>query len=184
MGKYIMAVRKAPKICIVSFCICLLFTANIYSEVNNSRYYSSAQISEKVVSFFYGDYPDSKPIVLDIQAGQFTQMIRQLLKQRLFEDGYAIFEVRPDEYLELKIEHRQSIHHYLERRWLIRRNITSKIHHFSFQLTSYPEGQVQSYNSLSIESKPEVEEGGMQWYDPLFLTAIIGGLAYILYFGS
>ncbi len=145
-------------------------------------YYTDNQIPIQVVEKFYGQYSLDVPIILNINTGKYTTAITDLFKQRLFEDNYRLYENPTDEYLMISISH-YVITQIVEHKKIFSRTIKKEtINRFNYQVTKYPEGQIKDYRTLSLKSLPEQYSGGMKWYDPVLITAIVGGLVYLLYF--
>lgn len=163
--------------------VLLLFCSFAYAENATQQYYTEAEIPERVVNEFYEKYSQDIPVFLNIQAGKFTPAIYSLLKQRLFEDSLDIYEIRPETCLKIELTYRPERERIIQKRWLKNKETIRIYHNFSYQVTSYPKGKVISYDTLKIESRPEKAGNTLQWYDPLFISAIVGGLVYLVYFG-
>jgi len=146
--------------------------------------YQENQIPERVVEFFYEKLPSDKPVIVRVEAGRFTMEISDLLKQRLIDDGIVLFEKETQEYQLIgvsyyvvpKVVRYKRLFSVVEKRQIA--------HNFNYQVTSFPEGKIEVYNKITIMSQPVEHKSGMKWYDTLFISAIIGGLAYLLYFGG
>lgn len=150
---------------------------------NTTEITGESIIPQKVVDEFYSEYPENRPIVLQIEAGRFSNQIMNILKKRLFDDGYTISEKVTDKCLVLRITYDIDQYRETEKRFLSETHISRTINNFYYQLTGYPEGEIFDFQKAVFQSEPIYRKSGLSWYEPLLISAVLGGLVYVMYFG-
>lgn len=142
------------------------------------------QIPQAVLDHFYRELPSDTPLFLDLYAGKFTGQITRLLKERLINDGYTLYETKQQDSLILKMTFEDTSSEKKSGYFPFRSTITETKYTFSLQITKLPENRIVSFDTLSLTTLTSERSSNMKWYDPILITGIIGALAYLFYFGE
>jgi hypothetical protein len=142
------------------------------------------QIPQLVFENFYRDLPADIPVVLDLFVGDFTPPLENLFKEKLLEDGYELYEEEQEESLVIRITYGYVSTLRTSGFFPVKRRYREENHLVSYQLTKIPERQILDFENLTITTFTPDEASTMRWYDPLIISAIIGTLAYLFYFGG
>lgn len=142
------------------------------------------QIPPLVYEHFSGELPSGIPVTLDFYAGRFTRSLEIIYKEELLSSGFQLFEHEQDNYLHLSIDYENRINQRSSGFLFFRKSYKEEDHHFAYQVTAMPQGLILDFDHLTLKTITEERIGNMRWYDPILISAIIGTLAYLFYFGG
>jgi hypothetical protein len=144
------------------------------------------QIPEYVAGCILTSLTDSSDIVLDVRASEFTLPLENLLKRKLLAENFKLYEEKPEfDHKRIDITYHYVYRVQTEKRFVFSKKIRYIDHEFAYQLTEMPEGKIVSYESISVSVLDENRDSSsLKWYDPVLVTLIAGGLAYLFYFGA
>jgi|GEM_PF-2561534 hypothetical protein len=142
------------------------------------------KIPERVFEHFYTELPADYPIVLDFQAGRFTDPVKLRFGKKLLEDGNTLYEQEPESGLQLSIDYELDQREKSSGFFLFRKYYLEEIHSFTYRVTELPEGRIIRFDDIELITVNEQTSSNMKWYDPLLITVVIGSLAYLFYFGG
>ncbi len=129
--------------------------------------------------------PSGKPLVLEIDTDRFTEEIEQCLKKKLFNEDYTILvHNTAQDYLLLKVNYSETPSLIQKKSFWSRKNTIRKQHKFYFQVIEYPDSKLIYYDSVEFYSEEILRNNEMKWYDPILITAVLGSLAYLIYYGA
>ncbi len=137
-----------------------------------------------VFNHFYRELPLDIPLILDINAGRFTFHLEKLFKEKLVKDGYSLYETAPENSLVIRLNYDEETRRRSSGFFLFRKEFLEDTYYFSYQLTKTPEGEILDFENLTLTNVTVQERSNMKWYDPILISAIIGTLAYLFYFGG
>lgn len=167
----------------MKFFITLLLLSGIYFCFADTVIVEE-QIPQIVFEQFYRELPQNIPVVLDFNTGRYTRSLERLFKGQLLNDGYVLFENTQENCLLLSIDYDENPVHRSSGFFIFRRSYQEEHHNFSFQLTRLPESRILDYDHLTLVTLNKQQRTNMRWYDPVLISAVIGTLAYLFYFGG
>ncbi|MBW6516594.1 MAG: hypothetical protein K0B81_08300 [Candidatus Cloacimonetes bacterium] len=145
---------------------------------------SEEEIPSTVFTHFYQELPVDLPVVLDFNTGRFTHQLERLFKEQLINDGYQVFEQVQENSLILRLTYDETILQKSSGFFIFKKHYQEERFEFSYQLTKMPESRILSFENITISSVSSNYESNMRWYDPILISAFIGTLAYLFYFGG
>jgi len=173
------------KHCLRTYLLFLQFIAGIViivSSANLSALEKSpvSVFAEKAVLSFSND----KPVVLEVNAGVFSTQIEQHLREALFAKDYKVLDMAIEEaYHSIRVNYEEIIQIHKHNKVLARKNILHIRHIFYYQVLDYPESKLIHYQRIDCATEQKTGKSEMRWYDPVLITAVIGSLVYLFYYG-
>jgi len=125
----------------------------------------------------------NEPVLLQINAGEFTQQTTWLLKEELLKREFTITEDLHDESEILKIEYQFERNIRKVKKFIFTGKQYTVIHRFSIQTTD-ASGKINDFRTVEYVTTDSEAEKVMNWYDPIMVTTVIGGLIYLIYYGN
>jgi len=145
---------------------------------------SEEEIPSTVFTHFYQEIPLDLPVLLDFNAGRFTYPLERLFKEKLLADGYQIYEQEQEHSLILRLAYDESLLQRSSGFFIFKKHYQEEKYDFSYQLTRMPDSRILKYENITISYISSDNESNMRWYDPFLISAFIGTLAYLFYFGG
>ena len=142
------------------------------------------EIPQTVLEYFYRELPLDIPVVLDIDAGRFSYALEKLYKEKLLKEGYRLFEQEQENSFILKITFAEASRTRSTGFLIFQKHNQEDFFYFSSQVTKMPESQILNFENLTLTRISKPKSSNMKWYDPLLISAFIGTLAYLFYFGG
>ena len=150
----------------------------------SGEFVSEEQIPALVYEHFAGELPAGMPVMLDLYAGRFTRSLEIIYKRELLREGFQLYEREQENFLRLSIDYGNRENLRSSGFLFFRKSYREEEHQFSYQLTGMPQGSILDFDDLTLRTITEERSGNMRWYDPILISAIIGTLAYLFYFGG
>ncbi len=142
-------------------------------------------IPQIVFEHFYRDLPPDIPVVLEFHAGEYSEPLARKFKEQLLKDGYELYEEVQENCLLLKMSYGYTATQQRSGFFPFSKTYLEENHLFSYQISKIPESRIKSLDTLTLTTFSKDEsDAAMRWYDPLLISAIIGTLAYLFYFGG
>ncbi|MCB5231143.1 MAG: hypothetical protein WCX83_03790 [Candidatus Cloacimonas sp.] len=161
------------------FTIALLLTAvSLLCATENQT------IPERVIEQFYRELPSDLPIVVQLEVDEYEMPLSSLLKGRLLNDGHRLYTEQDGEHYTITLRNERIYTRHKGGFIFIPRNYLTTSHLFTYEVIHQPTGETIDINNLTVETKIRVKNTDMRWYDPILVSTIIGGLAYLFYFGN
>jgi len=123
------------------------------------------------------------PVLLQINAEEFTQQTTWLLKEELLKREFTITEDLHVESEMLKIDYQIERNIRKVKKFIFTGKQYTMIHRFSIQTTE-SSGKINDFRTLEYVTADSKAGKMMNWYDPIMISTIIGGLIYLFYYGN
>ena len=120
---------------------------------------------------------------MKINADEFTQKTTWILKDELLKKQFTILEGMQENSQILKIDYQTERNVRKVKKFIFRRKQFVQIHRFSLQTTGQ-DGRINDFRTLEFEVIDLEAKKGMNWYDPIMISTVIGGLIYLFYYGN
>lgn len=140
--------------------------------------WSETEIIEDLTTRLFDILPTEKPLYINHNTYDFDQRLIQDFKAGLFNRNHTILErVSEGVYL-------------LDLNYKLNRSAAESLstHRFIYKLTDSENAKIIDYKIFEYEFfQPQQRDSfsyRMQWYDPVIVTALVGGLVYMFYYGN
>jgi hypothetical protein len=126
--------------------------------------------------------PVDRPVFLEIAADEWTPLLTDRLKTRLLSDNVRLLTRDAADGVSLEIG---CVAEPLPHKGLLDLSRTLIRYRFTLQVTDNTTGQVLAWKTRDhLEPESGTNSEHLRWYDPVLVSAVIGGLVYLFYFGA
>jgi hypothetical protein len=126
--------------------------------------------------------PADRSVFLEINAEDWTPVLTDRLKTRLLAGGYLLLTRDASDGVTLSVGCSSEA---VPRKGPLDVSRSRLHHRFTLQVTDNATGQILSYQTRDyIEIVSDNDSDHLRWYDPVLVTAVVGGLVYLFYFGA
>ena len=144
-----------------------------------------ACIPNLVVEHVLSDVPNNMPVVIDVVASDFTIPIESRLKEALISQKLELFEELDKDHHLVSISLYDHHEFFTRKSGLFPKKKRYVAYNFAYQVTEMPNQRIVIHKNFKVSTQlEEVNISGSKWYDTLLISLIVGGLAYLFYFGA
>jgi hypothetical protein len=126
--------------------------------------------------------PAGQPVYLEVTSDEWSTLLSDRLKTRILAGGLRLLNRESADGVILQLDcSTESV----KRKSLLDLSGDHVRHRFSIQVTDSATGQILSWKTHDwVESTDDARSDHLRWYDPILVSAVIGGLVYLFYFGA
>ena len=130
--------------------------------------------------------PAGQDVALDVQAAEWTGQLQQFLTQGLLGRGQTVRTEPAPGMLLVQVRYDRTSQQKGSNSLLGRTLREETTHRFRLQVVDAGSQSVQSVACCELMTTQKLtdELQTMRWYDPVLISAILGGLIYLFYYGS
>jgi hypothetical protein len=158
----------------------LFLTASLFAIKQSDE----KQVQETIVNQFYQQLPSQLPVVLTLDVDEYEISLAGMLKSRLIEDGYQLYAEISEEHYDIVLKNERRFRREKGGFFLVPRHYYITTHLFSYEVIHYPSKKTITFDTCEVETRIREKSTEMRWYDPILVSAVVGGLAYLFYFGN
>lgn len=163
---------------------CLLIMLFITASLFATKQLDEKQVLEATVNRFYQQLPSQLPVVLTLDVDEYELTLAGMLKSRFIEDGYQLYTETTEEHYDVVLKNERRFRREKGGFVLMPRHYYITTHLFSYEVIHYPSKKTITFDTYEVETRIREKSTEMRWYDPILVSAVVGGLAYLFYFGN